>query len=312
MGSGIGMLGPIKAKGAYKHMKKFTYVQDFITEAEKKNVSIGTIVKEYEAYKRERAIEDIEKEMLKQWQVMKDSINTGLKEVRKSMGGLIGGEGKKLEEYTLKGNTLAGGKINLAVSRALAVAEVNASMGKIVASPTAGSCGIIPGALVTVQEELNLKDEAIVDALFTAAGVGIIVAQNASISGAQGGCQAECGAAAGMAAAACVQLAGGTPNMSGHGCAIALKNILGLVCDPVAGLVEVPCAKRNAMGVSLALVAADMALAGIESVIPVDEVIITMGHVGEALPETLRETAKGGLATTPTGEKIAEGFRNRK
>lgn len=293
-------------------MKTFNNVQDLIIEAEKRKVKIATIVKEYEAQKQEKDIKEIEAEMLKQWQVMKEAINTGLTEARKSMGGLIGGEGKRLLDYLEKGNTLTGRKINLAVARALAVAEVNASMGKIVAAPTGGACGILPGALVTVQEELGLEDEALVDALFTAAGIGIVVAKNASISGAQGGCQAECGAAAGMAAAACVELAGGSPRMAGHGCAIALKNILGLVCDPVAGLVEVPCAKRNAMGVSLGLVSADMALAGIESVIPVDEVIITMGHVGEALPETLRETAKGGLAITPTGIKIAESYKQKK
>lgn len=293
-------------------MKTLNYVQDLIKEAEKRKVKISAIVKEYEAQKRETEIKEIEKEMLKQWQVMKESINTGLKEVRRSMGGLIGGEGKKLQDYLVKSNTLAGEKINLAVARALAVAEVNASMGKIVAAPTGGSCGIIPGALVTVQEELGLEDEVLVDALFTAAGIGIVIAKNASISGAQGGCQAECGAAAGMAAAACVELAGGSPSMAGHSCGIALKNILGLVCDPVAGLVEVPCAKRNAMGVSLALVSADMALAGIESVIPVDEVIIAMGQVGENLPETLRETAKGGLAVSDTGKKIAESYKQEK
>jgi len=166
----------------------------------------------------------------------------------------------------------------------------------------------LPGVLLTVQEELCLSDEKIADGLFTASAFGIIIAQKASISGAEGGCQAECGAAGAMAGAALVELAGGTPSQAGEACAFVLKNILGLVCDPVAGLVEVPCAKRNAMGAALALVAADMALAGIKSVIPVDEVIEAMGEVGCALPESLRETAKGGLAATATGRMLAKRF----
>jgi len=287
---------------------QFFSVKDLIEEAEKRSVPISAVVKEMEAENQEISLLEVEQRMFKQWLVMKEAAKIGLTNPKKSMGGLIGGEGKLLEDYRLRNNTLAGQRINMAVSRALAVAEVNASMGKIVATPTAGSCGILPGVLLTVQEELNLSDEKIVDGLFTAAGIGIVIAQKASISGAEGGCQAECGAAAAMAGAALVELAGGTPSQSGDACAIALKNVLGLVCDPVAGLVEVPCAKRNAMGASLALVAADMALAGIKSVIPVDEVIEALAEVGCALPNSLRETAKGGLAITPTGKKLAEKF----
>ena len=283
---------------------KFNSLEDFIREAEKRDISIGQLAKEFEANKRETTIEKVELQMLEQWEVMKASIAEGLKEARKSVGGLIGGEGIMLEEYRTKKKTLGGTGINLAIARALAVAEVNASMGKIVAAPTAGSCGIIPGVFLTVQEQFALTDKTIIDGLFTASAIGIIIAQNASISGAQGGCQAECGAAAAMAAGACVEMVGGSPQQAGNGCAIALKNILGLVCDPVAGLVEVPCAKRNAMGASLAIVSADMALAGIESVIPVDEVIIAMGEIGRALPASLRETAQGGLAATKTGQAI--------
>ncbi|KJS22669.1 MAG: serine dehydratase [Clostridiaceae bacterium BRH_c20a] len=286
-------------------------VKDLIEEAEKRSVTIGRIVKEMEAENLEVSVEQVEERMLAQWHTMKESAEIGLSEPKKSMGGLIGGEGKKLNDYRQNNKTLAGQRMNKAVSRALAVAEVNASMGKIVAAPTAGSCGIIPGVLLTVQEELNLDDRRIVDGLFTASGIGIIIAQKASISGAEGGCQAECGAAAAMAAGALVELAGGLPSQAGDACAMALKNVLGLICDPVAGLVEVPCAKRNALGASLALVSADMALAGIKSVIPVDEVIVAMGEVGCSLPDSLRETAKGGLATTPTGRELAERFLGR-
>ncbi|MDK2824060.1 MAG: L-serine dehydratase [Clostridia bacterium] len=286
----------------------FRSVKELIHEAEKRSIKLSAVIKEMEVEVQEYSLEQIEQRMLEQWYVMKESAHIGLKEPKKSMGGLIGGEGKKLNEYRRGTKTLAGQEINKAVSRALAVAEVNASMGKIVAAPTAGSCGILPGVLLTVQEEFNIPDKEIVDALFTASGLGIIIAQRASISGAEGGCQAECGAAAAMAAAALVEVRGGSPAQAGHACAIALKNVLGLVCDPVAGLVEVPCAKRNALGASLALVVADMALAGIESVIPVDEVIISMGEVGRALPESLRETAQGGLANTPTGKELNEKF----
>lgn len=286
-------------------------IQELINTAQQRQTSIGFLVKEMEAEKQEVSIKAVEEKMALQWQVMKESIQTGLKDVKRSMGGLIGGEGQKLNDYNAHNQSLAGWQINTAVSRALAVAEVNASMGKIVAAPTAGACGILPGVLSTVQDQLHLPDNKVVDSLFTASAIGIIIAKKASISGAAGGCQAECGAAAAMAAAAAVELAQGSPQAAGEACAMALKNILGLVCDPVAGLVEVPCAKRNALGASLALVTADMALAGIKSAIPVDEVIVAMGEVGSCLPATLRETAKGGLAATPTGQRIAENFLNK-
>ena len=185
----------------------------------------------------------------------------------------------------------------------MAVSNVNASMGRIVASPTAGSCGIIP-ELITIAEKMNKTDDYIINALFTAGAVGKVIAQNATLAGAEGGCQAECGSAGAMAAAAAVELSGGTPRQAGHAVAIVLKSIMGLVCDPVAGLVEVPCIKRNGMGAVHAILAADMALSGIESVIPPDEVIKAMGEIGRMMPEQLKETALGGLATTPTGKRI--------
>lgn len=284
----------------------FSSIEDLIRESERRIISIGQLVKEWEAEKKETTLEKVEAQMMNNWLTMKESIEIGITKPQKSMGGLIGGEGKKLNEYRLNKNTLAGDYVNLAVARALAVLEVNTAMGKIVAAPTAGSSGIIPGVLLTVQERVKATDEEVVNALFTASGFGIIIAQKASISGAAGGCQAECGSAAGMAAAAAVELSGGSQRQAGDACAMALKNILGLVCDPVAGLVEVPCAKRNALGSSLALICADMSLAGIKSVIPVDEVVVTMGEIGRGLPESLRETAKGGLAATPTGKKLAK------
>ena len=177
-------------------------------------------------------------------------------------------------------------------------------MGKIVAAPTAGSCGILPGAVLTLMELRNLERESAVMALFTAGAFGMVLAEKASVSGAQGGCQAECGSAAAMAAAALVEMAGGTPSMCAHACAIALKNQLGLVCDPVAGLVEIPCIKRNVGGVVIAFSAAEMALAGVESKIPVDECIQAMRAVGDSIPCSLRETSQGGLAATPTGQAM--------
>ena len=188
--------------------------------------------------------------------------------------------------------------------RAVSVAEVNASMGRIVASPTAGSCGILPGAIITMQKERNLSDDACVKALLTASAIGMVIAKNASLSGAEGGCQAECGSAAAMAAGALVELAGGTPEQISNAVAIAIKNILGLVCDPVAGLVEIPCIKRNAAGVANAIVAAEMALADIKSAIPADEVIMAMKQVGDKMSTSLKETAEGGLAKTPTAERL--------
>lgn len=275
--------------------------------AKEQGISLGRLVFLKEVRDTESQESTVFERMGKNWQVMKAAVEEGLNNPRKSRGGMIGGDGHKLAAFQKKGNALSGDILN-AVSRSLGVAELNASMGKIVAAPTAGSCGIIPGVLTMLQEKLELSDEAIVYALFAASGIGLVIAQRASLSGAQGGCQAECGSAAAMAAAAAVELAGGTPFQALDAVAISLKNNLGLVCDPVAGLVEVPCAKRNALGAANALVAADMALAGIRSVIPADEVIGAMAEIGRAMPETLRETAQGGLAKTPTGVKLAEKF----
>lgn len=225
--------------------------------------------------------------------VMRQSAQAGLSPTLRSVSGMVGGQAARMitPEHVNRF-----GLLGKASAYALSIAEYNACMGKIVAAPTAGSCGILPGALLSVQEQEGFTDDELVMALFAAAGVGRIIALQATISGAEGGCQAECGAAAGMAAAALVELYGGTPEMASHACAFALMNMLGLVCDPVHGLVEVPCVYRNVGGVSQAFSAAQMALSGVACPIPCDEVILAMKDVGDALPPTLRETGEGGCA----------------
>jgi len=243
-------------------------------------------------------------QMRQNYIVMRESIDQGMTGRWKSLSGLVGGDAARLEKLRSRGQSLVGDNINKAAARAIAVAEVNAGMGRIVAAPTAGSCGVLPGVLLTVQEITGASEEAVIMALFTAAGIGMIIAERASVSGAEGGCQAEIGSAAGMAAAGAVELAGGTQEGTAHAAAIALKSFLGLVCDPVAGLVEVPCVKRNAMAAVIAMTAAEMVLAGTKSAIPLDEVIDAMASIGRQMPCSLKETAHGGLAVTPTGERI--------
>ena len=226
---------------------------------------------------------------------------------RRSTSGLVGGAGKQMDGVD---DTLCGPFIQQVIATALKTGECNACMGCIVAAPTAGASGVMPAVLLPTQKKFNLSDEAMVQALYVAAGFGQVIATRASISGAEGGCQAEIGSASAMAAAALVHLRGGTPQQMAAACAMAIKNLLGLVCDPVAGLVEVPCVKRNVIGAMNALSCADMALAGITSAIPCDEVIDAMRAVGDSLPSALRETGMGGLAATPTGRRIVENFLN--
>jgi L-serine dehydratase len=254
----------------------------------------------------EKTEEEIFQQMAANYRVMAECIAPGCDEQLKSTSGLTGGSAYKMKKVSESGKSLTGSLLSGALYRALAVSELNASMGRIVAAPTAGSCGILPAALLTMEQEKGCSVHDCVMSLFTASAVGMVIANNASLAGAEGGCQAECGAASAMAAAAIVELAGGTPHMAGQAVAIALKNILGLVCDPVAGLVEIPCIKRNASGVAGAFVAAELALAGIDSAIPADEVIWAMKKVGDAMSSTLKETAEGGLAATPTGKRLHE------
>ena len=237
--------------------------------------------------------------------VMEEAVKAGMDPGLRSTSGLTGGDAAKMHAYAQTGG-MTGGFLNKAMARAIAVAEYNAAMGKIVAAPTAGSCGIIPGTVLSMLAEGRCSREQAVMALFTSGAVGMVIANKAVLAGAQGGCQAECGSASAMAAAALVELCGGTPEQSEQAVAIAIKNQLGLVCDPVAGLVEIPCIKRNVAGIMVAFSAAEMALAGVESKIPADECIAAMREVGESMPCALRETAQGGLAVTPTGLKMKQ------
>lgn len=285
-------------------------VKDIVLEAEQRKAKISDIVIEAEEKNQGIAREALLERMCQSWQVMRQAVSEGVKPGLESLSGLVGKEGLLMANYAAGDKTLSGSGAVLVSARAMGVAVVNASMGKIVAAPTAGSCGILPAVLLTVAERVKASDNEVVAALFTAAGIGAVIDENASTSGAQGGCQAECGAASCMAAAAAVELAGGTPVQAAHAGAIALKAIMGLVCDPVAGLVEIPCVKRNAFGAANALLAADMALAGLESVIPIDEVIDAMNEVSHCLPESLRETAMGGLANTPTAREIEKKLKD--
>ncbi|KAJ49478.1 L-serine dehydratase [Clostridium tetanomorphum] len=236
--------------------------------------------------------------------VMKNSSEFAQENQVRSVSGLIGGDAVKLKEFADSGKTLTGEFMVRAMARAISSSEVNAAMGKIVACPTAGSCGILPAVIISAGEKLNKSEEELVNALFTASGVGIIIAKNATLSGAEGGCQAECGSAAAMASAAVVEMMGGTVEQALDAAAIVIKNILGLVCDPVAGLVEVPCAKRNIAGTVNALTTADIVMSGVKSMIPFDEVVWAMYKVGKQLSPELRETALGGIAITPTALKL--------
>ena len=245
--------------------------------------------------------------MLTTWQAMQDAADsyTGRK---RSVSGLVGGDGMKMRQYTFRGCAMTGGYVSEVIAEALSMAESNACMRRIVAAPTAGACGVLPAVLLPYAEKFGCPDERLVEALFVAAGFGAVIATRASISGAEAGCQAEIGSAAAMSAAALVYLHGGSPRQMAQAVAIALKNMMGLVCDPVAGLVEVPCVKRNVAGAMNALSAAELALAGIESRIPTDEVIDAMRAVGEALPSALRETGRGGVAASPTAVAFRENF----
>lgn len=281
-------------------------LKDLLNTASEEGCTLSSLVLAQQAEQLELPEEEVYERMRKSYQVMAECIEPACSPDLRSTSGLTGGDAYKMRKATKEGKNLTGSLMGSALYRALAVSELNASMGRIVAAPTAGSCGIVPAAVLTMQEERNLSERQCVMSLFTASAVGMVIANNASLAGAQGGCQAECGSAAAMAAAAIVELAGGTPQMIDSAVSTALKNILGLVCDPIAGLVEIPCIKRNASGVAGAFVAAELALAGIKSAIPADEVILTMKKVGDTMPSSLKETAEGGLAATPTGKRLRE------
>ncbi len=271
---------------------------------------LGNKIPIYEAMQlREEKLSDmtrkqIRDEMCRNLVVMRESVQRGLSEKVESVSGLSGGEAMRLFKYG-KMNPFSGYNACRAAASAMAVVEVNASMGRIVAAPTAGASGILPGVLLESGRERGWTDEQLINGLFTAGAVGLIFAKNATISGAGGGCQAETGVGAAMAAAALVEISGGAPIQALDAAAMAIKNVLGLVCDPVAGLVECPCIKRNALGAVNAMISADMSLAGVTSLIPFDEVVAAMFAVGKDIRTEYRETARGGLAVTPTGKAVA-------
>jgi len=267
------------------------------------NKKISEVMLEREIELGETTKEEVYKKLAYSISIMKNATTDPIKNPQKSIGGLLGGEAKAIYNYAFaKGAMpLCGGVLSKAIAYAMAVLEVNASMGLIVAAPTAGSAGVIPGAVLSVCEDYNLGEDAIYEGLLNASALGYIVMRNASVSGAEAGCQAEVGAASAMAASAIVELLGGTPDQCLHAASIAFSNLLGLVCDPIAGLVESPCQSRNAIGVSNAFTSAQLALAGIKHPIPFDEMVDAMYKVGLSLPFELRETALGGNASTPTG-----------
>lgn len=283
-------------------------LKELVERAEQENRSLPELIKENESLETGLSIEDITRTMGRMYDVMLEVYHQGVESDNHSVSGLTGGEGWRLMNYVRDNKT--SGLYSKAAARAMGISNINTSMGRIVATPTAGSCGILPGSLITLAEEYGIDRDEVVDSLFVAAYIGKVIAENASLSGAEGGCQAECGSAAAMAAGAGVCLCGGSPVQISQAVAFALKAVMGLACDPVAGLVESPCIKRNGFGAAQALLAMDMALAGIESVIPADEVISAMDEVGRTMPASLRETAEGGIAATPTAKKIEEYLMN--
>ncbi len=285
---------------------RFKTGEDILDLCQKYNMSIGELALNREVQISQTSKEDVYNQMELTYEVMKASAEAGVKTSKDSMGKLIGHSGKKMYQYSQGGSSITSSFLSKAIAYSLAITEENARMGKIVACPTAGASGVMPAILVALQEEKNIKEEQIINALFTGSAIGLVIATFASVSGAEGGCQAEVGSASAMAAAAIVEVMGGIPDQSINAAAMAIKNLLGLVCDPVAGLVEVPCSKRNAGGVGNAVVAAEMALAGVPSFIPFDEVVVAMGKVGRSIPSSLRETSEGGLAVTKTAKEFVK------
>lgn len=286
---------------------KYSSIREIIEEAKKNNVRISELVKNEQVKgikeHNDASIKSVYDKMKNAYDVMCKSIETGLNQ--KCSLKIEQEDGAKIyNKYVDDGKSIFGNKVGKAVAMAMAVSEVNASMGQIVAAPTAGSCGIIPAAIVSIKNIYGISEEKVINSLFTASAIGMVISNTMNLAGAAGGCQAECGVAQSMAAAAIVDMLDGDYEQIANAVAISLKNIEGLVCDPVAGLVECPCIKRNASGVINAILAADMALAGIVSVIPVDEVIQAVKQVGDIMDDRLKETAMGGLATTETGKNI--------
>ena len=281
----------------------FKNVKELLSLCEEHNLTISKVMMNRECDVFETTEKEVEDKLKVSLKIMRDAINQALEEDIESMGGLLHGESKKLDAY-LKRNKLFENEISSkAAAYALGVIEVNASMGLIVAAPTAGSSGVIPGCLFALQEKAQLTEEELLQGLLNASAIGYLITRNANVSGAQGGCQAEVGSAAAMSASMICELLGGTPTQCTHAASHALMNLLGLVCDPICGLVEVPCQTRNAIGASDAFISAQLALSGVPNVLPLDEMIQVMDDVGRSLPITLRETALGGSAVAPSACK---------
>ena len=283
----------------YKSLEEIAQV------SKQKNIPFWQVILEDDCKERMVSPEQSKKELMAMYQAMKEA-DAAYDAKQKSRSGMVGGNGQLFHDAVVSGKTICGPVIASAIEKALKMGESNACMKRIVAAPTAGACGVVPAVYLTLQEQRQIDDERMLEAMYIASGVGGVIANRAFLAGAAGGCQAEIGSASGMAAAAICSVRGGSKEQMGYACAMALKNLMGLVCDPVAGLVEVPCVKRNVGGAVNALAAADMALAGIASHIPVDQVIDAMGEVGMKMDVSLRETSMGGVATSPKGLEIAE------
>lgn len=282
----------------------YNNIKELVEVAEKDKLPIWKVILKNEMKVSSLTEEEIFENLSKRYEVMKNSAEKALNKSFHTVGSLIEGITAPQYTYANTDKTICGSFINKVMARALSCSEVNASMGKICAAPTAGACGILPAVMVSLEEKFNLDRRKVLEGLLVASGIGAIITKNATVSGAEGGCQAECGVAAAMSAAASVQLLGGTNDMIENSCCFALMNVMGLVCDPVAGLVQVPCAQRNASQAINGILSADLALAGMKSLIPVDEVVEAMYKVGRMLPVELRETALGGVANTPMGKKV--------
>ena len=286
---------------------EFRTFKELLEMAEESKSSLGELSLSAEVTRSDASREEILAKMDQVLTIMEEAADLGLNSLEKSPSGLTGGDAVKMSQAS---HRVLDPLVSDSVAIALAVNEESAAMGRIVAAPTAGSCGIVPGALLSFAKHREIPRDRVIMGLFTTAVVGQIIEHNACVSGAEGGCQAECGSAAAMAAAAVVEMAGGTPQEAIEAATLAIKNLLGLACDPVAGLVEVPCVKRNGILAGFALIAAEMGLAGIRSAIPPDEVIQAMYQIGRSLPVSLRETAEGGLAVTPTGKEWMKKMMN--
>ena len=282
----------------------FDSITKLLTRAKEQNIPLWRSVLEEEMALTEASEEAIFARLKERYAVMVRSAEKALDAPQPTVGGLIDGIAMTQNAYAAQTDGISGGFINKLMARALSCSEVNASMGKIVAAPTAGACGILPAVLMSVGEKYGRDERTILEALLLASGIGAVIMENATVAGAEGGCQAECGAAAAMASAAAVYLAGGTDEMCETAVSLTLMNVLGLACDPVAGLVQVPCAQRNASQSVNAVTSADMALAGMKSIIPADEMVTAMLHVGRSLSTDLRETGKGGTAATPAACRL--------